>query len=328
MTTITKARIHQTANLARCDLARARRRAGLTLSRVHSDDLAWRSTLARDHFNGAQAKWREFLAAKGESRAVSRYEFLADFDAWIHASPVPDGLLESRADLFIVGMFGSDAIMVSRAGKGASKFYRILRNETDAADYNPLLRLPRTESVYLAPGDEATGLPTSDSSDDRMVCGYDTLLVVARQTKEGLRYRVIEPGERLLVAPFWLDQMREQFVPASQLLRQAKSALRSLDPASTKARQRETRLYRATPRAQPATVVLDPSEDLDKTKLVEETRPPTNHAIEIRPSISDAINLAQTRVMVFSHDLQAIEAEARAISERLSEVIEGTDTEE
>src|SRR5690606_31865117 len=138
MTTITKARIHSTANLVLCDLARARRRAGITLARVHGHDELWRAALARDHFQSGQEKWAQFLSTTGENRAVARYEFLADFDAWIHAFSAPVSGQGQPGDLLIAGMFGHDAILVSVMGsvrgKGgkrrANKLYRLLRHDS------------------------------------------------------------------------------------------------------------------------------------------------------------------------------------------------------
>lgn len=364
MTTITRARIHSTASLVLCDLARARRRAGITLARVHGNDEVWCAALARDHFRSAQEKWSEFLAATGEPRALARYEFLADFDAWIHAFSAPQAAEGSESsDIMIAGMFGTDAILVSVVGttagrkgrKRGNKLYRILRNDSGKHKFPPLLRLPQTESLFLPNGEEAVPVETSDEQDDRIICGYDSLLVVAMRIEGALRFRVVAPGEKLFVSPFFLAQVQDTFVSVDKVLRQAKAAMRALTPEFEVASRRKTRIYRCTPTTElitskqpkpdseptgvlrpaprttteqtivlPDSVMPSVSSRLVADKLLEANAAllEGNDPGDMRPSIGTALRLSESTVLMIPGDLMAVEAVAKEVSERTASVEE------
>lgn len=351
MTTITRARIHSTASLVLCDLARARRRAGLTLARLHKGDEVWRAALARDYFAAAQQKWSEFLATSGEQRAVARYEFLADFDAWIHSfCPLnPPG--EQGADLLVAGMFGNDAIMVSNLGSGRDsrgrrkkqKLYRIFRNDGGGQKFPSLLRLPQTESLFLGGGEDAIALDTADDQDDRIICGFDTLLVVARQADGQTGYRVVRPGEKLVVTPASLALSAGTFVPAGGVLKQAKAALGAMGRGAGSKEPEKTRIYRITPSHSDGPEVEaspHPAGSMESTEIVgseadgiagpapgtarvQDRLIDTNKGIieevapdEMRPSISTALRLSENTLIAIQGDLMAVESDAQAISDR------------
>lgn len=346
MTTITRARVYSTASLVRCDLARARRRAGISLAKLHREDEAWRAALARDYYAGAMARWAEFVRGRGESRAVARYEFLADFDAWIHTEPVPVDYGAGNADLYIVGMFGTDAILVSEepnsgGRRRSNKFYRILRN-TAQEEFSPLLRLPRTESLFMPSGDEAVSLAVSETGEDRLVCGFDTIVVVAKTSEAGLVFRVVRPGEKLLISPDRLREASDSFVEARSVLKQAKSAIRAMASEKSPAARAATRIYRMVPKdsdqaptakkdtdstviVAPATSAVLPGRlEADPDQLVKANAALLNHqdSVDTRTSIGTALRLAQTVVMMCVDEVAAIESVAREISERQAAIIE------
>jgi hypothetical protein len=311
---------------------------------VHQGDDVWRAALARDYFTTAQLKWAEFLGGAGEQRAVARYEFLADLDAWVHAFCAPQAEGSPTADLLIAGMFGNDAIMVSEIGskpdkrgrRRNQKLYRIFRNDGAKQKFPSLLRLPQTESLFLPGGEEAVAVDTSESQDDRIICGYDTLLVVARHIGGQLRFRVVRPGEKLFVSPIHLEQAQETFVPAGGVLKQAKAALRSMLPERRPEELKKTRVYRTTPTtvalsqggaaaragsAGESTEILGaggeaPAKIRDTLLEANKELLAEDGPLEMRPSISTALRLSEHTLVAIQGDLLAIESDAQAVSDR------------
>jgi hypothetical protein len=309
MTLITREGVLSMSGSVRCDLARARRRAGLTLAKLHAGDEIWQCALTRDYYDGAQSRWEEFLRSRGETRAILRYEFLSDFAAWLFAvslSPIvqePPGAAggdstqkNGPGPVCVVGFFGNDALLISEGGpvgpdgkRKGSKSYRILHNEAQTQSYSSLLRLPKTKSLSIPHGDAAVTVQTGEGTNERLVVGHDSCVVLGVAVEGVMRFRIAAPGQRLEVTPAALAANIAQFGNHEHAVRQLRAALATvpvpLEPVGRPGTAQLTSFDASLP---------------DTTGILERNRGvlPIAAPSERRPSISTALRFRNSTVMV------------------------------